>query len=823
MAVLACGAAWAQAGRWGTVEGSVATRDTAGALVPLPNAEVILACRGEKQGRKTISDESGRYLFRRVRPGPCTVTARAPGFGQGSQTIEVKERAAVARDLELRLEELEQNVTVSGHSSTGVETTSASTAAPAITQRMLQLAPLVSERFQDALPLIPGVIRGPDGLLDIQGASPSASATLLNQASASDPVTGQPEISLPIEAVKSVKVLPNPFAAEYGHFAGGVTEVETRSGTNKWNVLFTDFFPRPRYRDGHFVGLESITPRFTLAGPLLRNRLFIFQSLEYRFVRVQVPGQPNLWNDQVFETFNSQTQFDWEMNQANHLTGTFTFYPENLSFVNLNTFNPLAVTADLRRRGWQTALNERAFFGSSVLETNFSAKQVDIHVWPSSGSDGPLVLFPEQNGGDWFDHHDRYGRLYELAQTYHAGTFHGAGDHLLLFGYNVSHASYQGTVRNGPVVVLRQDATTSQTIDFTPAASLAASQTDAGFFAQDEWSIVPRFTLNLGARLDHDSASSQSVQFAPRVAFVWAPTRDERTVLRGGMGLFYEKIPLDILTFLEYPAEIVTQYAADGVTPVSAPLLFAHKVVAPGGLLVPYSIVWQFQADREIRRGLLVRFGYSERETHREFFLNPFEPSSASPGAASLDLLNSGRQSYREFEATARWQATEHDMLNASFVRSRAQGELNLFQEYFGNLPDPILRGNEYGPLPWDAPNRLVAWGAIRLPWKLDLWPVVDVHTGFPYSKVDNNLDYVGPRDQAGRFPTFFSLDFQLTREFHVKFMGKERGLRAGLKIFNITNQDNPRDVQENIFAPNYGGFYNSVGRLYRAKFEFHF
>jgi hypothetical protein len=62
-----------------------------------------------------------------------------------------------------------------------------------------------------------------------------------------------------------------------------------------------------------------------------------------------------------------------------------------------------------------------------------------------------------------------------------------------------------------------------------------------------------------------------------------------------------------------------------------------------------------------------------------------------------------------------------------------------------------------------------------------------------------------------------------LTREFHVKFMGKERGLRVGMKIFNATNHDNPRDVQENIFAANFGGFYNSVGRLYRGKFEFHF
>lgn len=817
---MAFGLARAQARAWGTVEGTVGARDTSGTLVFLPNAQVMLACRAEKQPRKAISDESGHYLFRHVPPGPCTVTARAPGFRTAGRTVAVTAGTAAKADIEMGLGEIEQKVTVSGRATTGVETTSTSTAAPAITQNMLQLAPLVSERFQDAMPLIPGVIRGPDGLLDVEGASPSASATLLNRASASDPVTGLPEVSLPIEAVKSVKVLPNPFAAQYGRFTGGVTEVETRSGTNKWNVLFTDFFPRPRYRDGHFVGLESVTPRFTLAGPLRKDRLFLFQSLEYRYVRVQVPGQPNLKNDKVFETFDTQTQLDWEVNQSNHLTGTFTFYPENLSFVNLNTFNPLGVTADLRRRGWQTALDERALLGQSVLDTIFSAKRIDIHVWPSSGQDGALFLYPQQNSGDWFNHQDRYGRLYEFSQTMHAGAFHGAGDHLLVLGYDVRHASYHGTVGNNPVVVLREDGTASQMIGFTRAAALDAGQTDAGIFAQDQWSILPRFTLSLGSRLDHESASDQAAQFAPRVAFVWAPTSDNRMAVRGGVGLFYEKIPLDVLTFPKYPAEIVTRFAPNGTTPVSGPLLYPHRIVAPGGLRVPYSLVWQFQVDREIRRGLLFRFGYSERSTHREFFLNPVEPPA---GAASLDLLNSGGQSYRQFEWTVRWRASEHDLLNASFVRSRARGELNMFQPYFGNLPNPILRRNEYGPLPWDAPNRLVAWGAVRLPWKLDLWPVVDVHDGFPYSKVDNNLDFVGPRNQAGRFPTFFSLDFQLTREFHVKFMGKMRGLRIGVKIFNVTNHDNPRDVQENLFAPNFGGFYNSVGRLYRGKFEFHF
>ncbi len=804
---------------WGTVEGTVSTSDADGTTVHLPNADVRLACPGWKEPRRTMSNGSGRYVFSDVPAGQCTVMAAAPGFAPAHRTVTVATGRSVETPLHLALAKIEQEVRVSGVSPTGVDITSTSTAAPAITQRMLQLAPLVSERFQDALPLIPGVIRGPDGLLEVNGASPSASETLLNQASANDPVTGQQAISLPIEAVKSVKVLPNPFSAQYGRFAGGVTEVNTRSGTDRWNYLFNDFLPRPRYVNGSFVGIASFTPRFSFAGPLRKDRLFLFQSLGYRFVRVPVYSLPDLRRDRVFEAFNSETQIDWNVNRSNHLTGTFTFYPQNLSYLNLDTFNPQGVTPDLHRRAWQVGLNERAILGSSVLETVFSAKQLDIHVWPSSGRTGSLILYPEQNRGDWFNQQDRQSHMYQISQIDHVGVFRGAGQHMLLFGYDVIHASYNGTVRNNPVVVLRQDGTTSQTIDFTPAATLAASQTYASVFAQDQWSIVPRFTLNLGARIDHDGSAGQAVNFAPRAAFVWAPTRDNRTAVRGGVGLFYEKIPLDIPTFPEYPAEIVTGFAADGTTPLSAPLLYTHQIVATGGLKVPYGLVWRFQVDREIRQGLLLRFGYSERRTHREFFLNPVEPAG---GAPALELLNSGRQNYREFEWTVRWRASEHDLLNASFVHSRARGELNGFQSYFGNVPYPILRPNEYGPLPWDAPNRLVAWGSVRLPWKLELWPVVDVHTGFPYSKVDNNLDFVGPRGRGGRFPTFFSLDFQLTREFHLKFMGKTRGLVVGVKVFDVTNHDNPRGVQNNIASPEFGSFYNSVGRLFRGKFEFH-
>ena len=100
---------------------------------------------------------------------------------------------------------------------------------------------------------------------------------------------------------------------------------------------------------------------------------------------------------------------------------------------------------------------------------------------------------------------------------------------------------------------------------------------------------------------------------------------------------------------------------------------------------------------------------------------------------------------------------------------------------------------------------------------------MLDIHTGFPFSNVDNDLNFVGPRNAAGRFPMLLALDLQIRRPFQIPILKKKHKVIAGVKIFNITNHFNPRDVQQNIFSPSLGGFFNSVPREFRAKFEFEF
>ena len=799
--------------------GTVALTGADGKSTPVSGVEVSLRCQKKSdQALTAVTDEAGIFAFNDLVPDRCQLKIAAADFEEQTDTIELTGGQIMEHNVQLRIRSLEQSVNVTAEAPKAVDTTTASTAAPAISQDTLQSAPLVSDRFQDALPLIPGVVRGPDGLMDIKGGRPDQGSTLVNSVSAADPVTGREAISLPLDAVESVTVRSSPFLAEYGSFSSGITEVETRSGSDKWRFLFTNFMARPRWRKSTIMGIDSATPRLTLAGPLEKGKLYLFQSFDYRFERTAVSSLPPLQRDQSFELFDSSTQLDWIPSVKNHLTGNFLWYPENVRYAQLNTFLPEPSNPDFRRRGYLFSLNDRTFFENSLLESSFSTKRYDVHVFPATAGLGDFVYYPEQDSGSWFNRQDRHSWMEQWSETYRVGQLKAYGDHSLAIGGSFVHQSSDGNVNDQPVIVQREDHTTSQVINFNGTGRLNADSSLFSFFGQDHWMPVPRLAVDFGVRADHDTLSHDALNIAPRMGFVIAPTNDNKTALRGGVGLFYDKIPLDIATFLHYPAEMVTDYAGDGVLPLGSPLLFVHRMMSPG-LRQPYGLAWNVQLDRELTQHLMLRLGYNERHTHHDFYLDPVATLTQSP---SLELWNTGRQRYRDFEVTLRWQATPRTRLFASYVHSDSRGDLNTFQQYLGDFPNPIIRPNQYGRLAFDAPNRFLTWGSFGLPKKFELWPVLDVHTGFPYSRVDNDLNFVGTRDSQ-RFPVFASLDVQLVRPIQISLFGRKHNARIGLKVFNITDRFNPRDVQNNLFSPKFGDFYNTVPTQFRGKFEFDF
>ena len=784
-----------------------------------PSARITLKNLSSNIEVSTISDTLGNYRFTGVAVADYEVTATLAGFIPVSKRVSLSTGHTATLDFQLVLQGDVQSVTVNADAPS-VDLTSSSGGTPRLTAKTLKSLVELNQDFQDALPLLPGVVRGFDGLIRIKGGRTNQANTLVNSVSVTDPFTGQSALSLPAVAVESVQVLSNPFNAEYGRFASGVVDLTTRTGTDEWKFLFEDPVPRFRWLGGHIHGIESASPHFTFAGPLKKGELYLFQSDGYLYDASRIYSVPDPDNVRIVEKVNSYTELDWNMSANQRFSASAAIDPQDTEYANINTFNPQPVTADYWQRGYFVSATHRWIFtNGGFLQSIFSAKQLDWRSFPASSDPGTMTLYPYANNGSYFTQQQRNTDIYQWSQTLHWRPLEAAGKHLITAGYSYAFSSYSGEISNLPVDVLRGDGTLSSTISFAGPAPSQRAKNDLALFLQDNWQITPRLTLDLGLRFDHDSLSVETLDVAPRLGFVFAPTRDQRTAIRGGIGLFYDKIPFNVAVFTRYPAQTIVNYAGDGLTVINGPTTFSHVLVGQG-LRVPYSVGWTVQFDRELFRGFVARLGYENRHGHRDFYVNPWQVPG---GMAQLQLLNNGTQSYREFLAMVRWQASERTSVNVSYVHSRAYGELNDYNQFFGVFPYPLIRVNQYGPLSSDAPNRGLAWAIVGLPYKFDLVPILDVHTGFPFSRLDGNWNYLGPENQAGRFPTFLGLDVKLQYPVDFKFHGHHIQFRAGLTIYNVADHFNPRDVQQYYDVSTYGTFYNSVPRLWRLDGDFNF
>jgi len=792
----------------GTIRGAVATKAPDGQSYNIPAASLKLK-RGT-QVAETSTNEAGEYEFTKLLPGEYTLEATAEGFKTSGKTIAIKAGETLVADVSLEVADVTASVTVASADANVVTTEVA--AGSTVKQNTLQTLPLPNEQLLDALPLVPGVVRGPDGQIDMNGARASQSSMTVNSANVTDPVTGQFAFNLPIEAVESVQVLTNPYAAEYGKFTGGVTAVATRSGTDKFNVEAQSFFPRFRRRGGTWSGVESFTPRLAFSGPIKKNKLWFMQSFEYRFVRTPVESLPSDKRDTGLESFDSVTQMDWEVNSKHHLTSTFSLFPEKLRFVGLNTFNPEEVTPNYKQRGFFWGLNERwTVSDKALLESYLSIKKFDADVFPSSGEQ-VMNFAPDVNSGNYFNRQDRRSTRAEALEIYNFTPPNFAGTHFMKVGVGLTHTTFDGRNTSNTVRILRRDGTISQQIDFVGDGIQSRNTTEFASFFEDKWTINDRLSLEYGVRLDRDTIAREN-NLAPRLAFAFSPIRDGRTVIRGGVGLFYDQISLNIATFPQLQDRINTSFGLDGQQVSQR----QHLALADGQFLTPRSVNWNIEFDREWLKNLLVRVGFQQRQATREYVLNPIQ--SATPGD-SLLLSNSGQSRYREFQVTTRYTFRGTDELNASYVRSKAIGDLNDFNSYYANFENPIIRPNERSLLPYDAPNRFMFWGNFGVKYGITVAPVLEIRNGFPLSVMDEDRNFVGQRNRAGRFPDFVSLDMQVLKSVSApgRFSENYR-FRVGVKVFNLTNHFNPRDFQGNLAGDEFGGFYNGVGRKFGMKF----
>jgi TonB dependent receptor/Carboxypeptidase regulatory-like domain len=794
----------------GSIRGDVFTKDKAGERSVLPGTHVALhgAVEHGAVEKKTQSDQRGAYSFDSVPPGTYILEATAPGLN-ATLEIEVSPGAIAAAPLELNVVAVNSTVTVTGSEPAPIAESAQSTT---IAQKTVEAAPNQNERFESLLPLVPGVVRGPDGRINMKGAQSTQAGWLVNSANVTDPATGEQAINLPIDVVSSVQVISNPYDPEYGKFTGAISSVETRtSNFEKSHVSVQNIVPRARDRDGHIVGIGAFTPRTTFTGPLVKNRIAFTQSFEYRFVRTPVESLLPLQRDTKLESFDSFTQLDLKINDQQTATVSLAVFPQKFDYLGLNTFTPQPSTPDLHQRGYQASAQHRWVTESGgLLSSQVSYERFNADVLPNSAD--PYRLLVETTEGGFFDRQNRQSDRVEWREVYQASPKHFFGIHELKAGIDFSHSSYDGRQQFLPVDIVGTAGFPLERIDFGSPTSFSVDQNEIAWFVGDEWKPGSRLTLDLGLRVDRDSVTD-STHAAPRAGFTLALTGDGRTLLKAGAGLFYDRVPLNIPAFPRFPDRTVL--ALDPSGQIVESTSYANAI--DGGIQNPKSEAWNVELDRQVLSNLLVRVAYQQRNTVNNFVVTPL----TVPSGSQLSLANDGRDFYREFQVTGRYQIHRHT-LNASYVRSQASGDLNDFNQFFGNDPQAVIQPNGRGRLPFDAPNRFLAWGEIAAPWKVTLMPVFDLHTGFPYS-VENQLrEFVGPRNDQ-RFRRFNSFDVQALKEIRVPFRGKEHKVRVGFGVFNLFNHFNPRDVQNDLDSSRFGEFFNGPNRTFRGKFVFNF
>ena len=127
-----------------------------------------------------------------------------------------------------------------------------------------------------------------------------------------------------------------------------------------------------------------------------------------------------------------------------------------------------------------------------------------------------------------------------------------------------------------------------------------------------------------------------------------------------------------------------------------------------------------------------------------------------------------------------------------------------------------VIQPNARGRLSFDAPNRFLIWGEIAAPKKITLIPVLDLHTGFPYS-IREPVPGICGTAKRDRYPRFASLDLQVTKEIRLPaFQGKKA--KVGFSVFNVLNHFDPRDVQNNLDSYRFGSLFNSRAAYVQRK-----
>jgi outer membrane receptor protein involved in Fe transport len=279
----------------GVIYGTVS--DESGAAVPGAEITAVLTDRGTT--RSGTSGPNGEYVFPAMPIGIYSIQVTLSGFQQfHREGVTLNANDNIRVDAKLTLGSVTESVSVTVEPA-HVDTRSA-VMGTLIDGRRLTDLPTNGRNIISLAALVPGVsdVSAPQTFTgDRSGPTVSMSGTKANanlflfdgqdyQAMFRNTGLNYP----PPDALQEVKVLTSSFSAEYGHNAGGVFNVVTKSGSNQvhgagWEFLRNSAFNARNFFAQSVPQLKQNQFGATAGGPIKKDHLFIFGS--YEGLRIQ--------------------------------------------------------------------------------------------------------------------------------------------------------------------------------------------------------------------------------------------------------------------------------------------------------------------------------------------------------------------------------------------------------------------------------------------------------------------------------------------------------------------------------------------------------
>lgn len=276
----------------GAVLGRVLDPQRAG----IAHANVTLHSVDQGFDRRTTTNPQGEYYFPIVPPGRFVVRAQANDFAASTVNVEVVVATPVRADLILRVQEVKQEVRVVGENGVAVQTESADLGRAINPHQMSELPSLTRSPY-DFMALMPGATVSNDLLgvgVAVNGSRTQSANYLLDGSGNNDTFMSAPAQDVPLDSIEEFSVQTNYYDAEYGRNSGFTANIVTKNGSNQFHGSFYDYirnsalaantydnnahgFPRPVFNRHQFGG--------TLGGPIRRNKLYFFGSVEPILVR----------------------------------------------------------------------------------------------------------------------------------------------------------------------------------------------------------------------------------------------------------------------------------------------------------------------------------------------------------------------------------------------------------------------------------------------------------------------------------------------------------------------------------------------------------